>query len=156
MSLFCKLEDLHNESDVEQKLIWQLLTTREPTGLAYAPAEVYTKANIRFLTIDKGKAEKVYRPDYLIILSGFPLLVIEAKHPNETIDEALREARLYAAVLNAQHPTGVNPCCRVVASNGNRLASTPADSEEIDFEIDFHDIQMGSQRFHDLLTLLKR
>ena len=156
MSLFCKLNDLHNESDVEQKLIWPLLTTAQPTGLSYAPAEIYTKADIRFLKIDKGKAEKLYRPDYLIVISGFPLVVVEAKHPDEDLAEALREARLYAAVLNAQHPTGVNPCLRVVACNGRRLISSPADSEALDFAIDFQDIQLGSQRFHELLALLSR
>src|SRR5439155_18001461 len=100
-----------------QKLIWPLLTCPHPEGLGYAPAEIYTKTNIRFLRIDKGKAEKVYRPDYLILMAGFPLVVIEAKHPSEGLEEALREARLYAAELNALHPTQINPCFRLVVSN---------------------------------------
>src|SRR5438445_1112964 len=110
MSLFCKLEDLKNESDVEQKFVWPMLSSPEPTGLGFAPAEIYTKANIRYLEIDKGTSKKVYRPDYIILLAGLPVLIIEAKHPDEDLDEALREARLYSAELNAQHPPGINPC----------------------------------------------
>jgi hypothetical protein len=102
--LFCNLGDLKNESDVESKLIMPLLSRGEPEGCSYSPAEIYTKANIRYLAIDKGKAEKFYRPDYIIVISGFPMIVIEAKHPDESLDGALREARLYAAELNALHP----------------------------------------------------
>src|SRR5271157_3992312 len=156
MSFFCKLEDLRNESDVEQKLIWPLFTSPEPTGLGYAPSDIYTKPNIKYLAIEKGTAEKVYRPDYIILMAGFPLVVIEAKHPKEDLNEALREARLYAAELNSFHPPGINPCYRIVVSNGKKIISSASDSQEIDFEIDFHDINLGSARYHEFLTLLKR
>ncbi len=156
MSLYCKLEDLRNESDVEQKLIWPLFTSPEPRGMGYAPAEIYTKANIRFLAIEKGTAEKVYRPDYIILMAGFPLAIIEAKHPNEELREALREARLYAAELNSFHPPGINPCGRIIVSNGRQILTCPSDSQAIDFEINFQDINLGSARYHDFLALLKR
>ena len=156
MSLFCKLEDLRNESDVEQKFIWPLLTSPEPTGLGYSPADIYTKANIKFLAIEKGTAEKVYRPDYIVLMAGFPLVAIEAKHPEKDLNEALREARLYAADSNSFHPPGINPCYRIVVSNGKKTLSSPSDSQEIDLEIDFQDIHLASTRYHEFLTLLKR
>ena len=53
MTLFCNIEDLVSESDVEQKLIWQILTSLPPLGLAYGTAQS-TKANILALTIGKG------------------------------------------------------------------------------------------------------
>jgi hypothetical protein len=156
MSLFCKIDDLKNESDVEQKLIWPMLSSPAPDGLGYSPSDIYTKHNIRNFEIDKGNSKKVYRPDYILILGGLPVAVIEAKRPDEDIDEALREARLYANELNAIHRPGVNPCVRVVATNGLRLISCPADSAVHDFQIDFADINLGSQRYHELLQLLAR
>src|SRR5678815_1962466 len=88
----CKLEELVNESDVEQKLLWQLLTCAEPDGCGYSSAEIYTKANIKTFEIEKGDAKKVYRPDYIVLLAGLPVLVVEAKRPDEDLEEALREA----------------------------------------------------------------
>ena len=86
-AVFCNLEDLKNESDVELKLIMPILSRAEPEGCGYSPAEIYTKANIRYLAIEKGKAEKIYRPDYIMVISGLPMLVIEAKHPDESLEE---------------------------------------------------------------------
>jgi hypothetical protein len=45
--------------------------------------------------IDKGACKRVgYIPDYSIWRTGFPLLVSEAKRPDESIEKALREAHL--------------------------------------------------------------
>src|SRR5208283_451156 len=156
MSYYCNLSDLRNESDVEQKLIWPMLTTPHPTGLGYSQAEIFTKANIASLTIDKGNYAKVYRPDYILLIAGLPLVVIEAKKPGEDILEALREARLYCAELNALHPSGVNPCFRIVVTNGQKLVSSPADTVSPDLELDFSEITPSSQRFAELVNALGR
>ena len=96
MSLFCDKADLITESDVEQKLVWPMLTTALPAGFGYSPAEIRTKNDIRKLVIGKG-AEKLYYPDYVIIFAGLPLIIGEVKKPGENIADAMREARLYAA-----------------------------------------------------------
>ena len=61
--MFCTAEELSNESDVEQKFLWPLLTTATPSGLGYAAIDIRTKPDIRRLKIDKGNAEKLYHPD---------------------------------------------------------------------------------------------
>src|SRR5205807_116805 len=94
--------------------------------------------------------------DYILVLAGLPVIVIEAKHPDEELDEALREARLYAAELNGFHPAGVNPCVRIVVSNGKVLLSSPADTAAPDFQMDFSDISSGNRLYHDLLGLVGR
>ena len=38
--MFCQLSDLHNESDVEQKLIYPLQTSAMPNGLCYRPIDI--------------------------------------------------------------------------------------------------------------------
>jgi hypothetical protein len=89
-------ETLKSESDVEQKVILPLLTNARPSGLAYAQSDIVTKLSIRRLQIGKGTARKLYFPDYLVVLAGLPVLVIEAKAVGEPIEFALDEARLYA------------------------------------------------------------
>ena len=46
--------NLLNESDVEQKFLYPLLTGKSPAGLGYPPEVVQTKANVRRLPIGKG------------------------------------------------------------------------------------------------------
>lgn len=111
---------LQNESDVEQKFIYSFLTAER--GLGYSIAEVSTKARIRKLTIDKGQNLKAgYFPDYIVSIDGVPLLVVEAKGPATNLEEAYREARMYANEINALFPTGVNPVSFVLATNGHDL-----------------------------------
>ncbi len=93
--MFAPLSDLHNESDVEQKLLYPLLTYSSPQGLGFPSANVRTKPDIRGLTIEKRKNRKLYYPDYVVVISGLPMLVVEAKPPDDDLEEAYREARLY-------------------------------------------------------------
>lgn len=154
--MYCSLEDLANESDVEQKFLWPLLTTPHPNGLGYTPADIKTKTDLRRLVIDKGTSSKLYHPDYVAIIAGIPLLVVEAKHPDEDCLAALREARLYANELNAFFPPGINPCQRLVVSNGHRLITSPVDSINIDCDLVFSDCDVTSQKYHTFLSLLSR
>ncbi|WP_081785778.1 type I restriction endonuclease [Halomonas sp. BC04] len=112
------LESVENESDVEQKIIWPLLTEARPSGLGIPQSTILTKVNIRRLIIDKGVHQKSYFPDYLVTSLGYPVVVVEAKHPKESVAEGYRQARLYAAELNAMFPHGVLPTKYVIASNG--------------------------------------
>lgn len=123
-------EGLVSESDVEQKFLYPLLVTAKPVG-AGLPAEVIqTKVNIRRLSIGKGKEQKLYFPDYLLVVSGFPIVVIEAKGPSESAIEGYRQARLYAAELNALYPHDINPAKYVIATNGKELIFGYADSDQ--------------------------
>lgn len=118
-----ELTNLHTESDVEQKLIYPLLIDSMPHGLGIPPACVYTKSSIRSIVIDKGASKKNYFPDYIVAVSGIPLLVAEAKSPGEDLEEALREARLYASELNARFSHEIDPVKFVLACNGETLVA---------------------------------
>jgi hypothetical protein len=114
-------DNLKNESDVEQKFIYPFLIEAKPLGLGLPTAVVQTKANIRRLAIGKGAEQKLYFPDYLVVSIGYPLLVIEAKHPAESAEEGFREARLYAAELSALYNHNITPAKFVIACNGVEL-----------------------------------
>jgi hypothetical protein len=156
MSQFTPFEDLKNESDVEQKLLYPLLTTAPPTGLGFSPSEVRTKPNIKKLTIGKGSSSKLYFPDYLILIAGIPIVIVEAKAPGEDLKDALREARLYATELNARYPAGINPCNRVVVTDGAHIFLSSWDSQVIDLEVAFEDINPASHTFSAFVEQLSR
>src|SRR4051812_1018359 len=97
----CDLTDLKTESDVEQKFIYPLLTSTSAIGLNYTAYDLRTKPDIRGILIGKGTSQKLYYPDYVIINTGLPLVIIEAKKPGEDLRSAYGEARLYAAEINS-------------------------------------------------------
>jgi hypothetical protein len=148
--------DLVTESDVEQKLIFPALTTAQPDGLGYRASDIATKHSLRRLSIDKGRSEKLYYPDYVAILAGLPVLVVEAKAPGESATEGYREARLYAAELNALYPHDINPCQIVVATNGLILLAGAADAASPTIELKFAQLNAADAKFASLVNLAGR
>ena len=135
-------EQINNESDVEQKFILQLLTDNQPTGLGYSLCDFKTKPDLRQLEIEKGRAKKLYYPDYIVLLQGLPVIVIEAKHPDDdNLEEALREARLYATEINALFPSKFNPCRKLIATNSKRTICGLWDDNSIFLEVADNEIE---------------
>lgn len=154
--MFCSLKELITESDVEQKLLWPLLTTDVPNGMGLVSADILTKTSIRRLEIGKGSSKKLYFPDYMVVIAGMPILVIEAKAPGEPVEQGLAEARLYGAELNALFPPGINPCMRVIACNGSDIHSTPVDAAVPDVTLKFDDISATSTLFARFVETCRR
>jgi len=149
-------EELENESDVEQKLIYPLLTTDIPEGMGLPTAYIKTKRNIRRFNIGKGTEQKLYYPDYIIAIAGVPLVVIEAKGPGVDLTEAFREARLYAQELNAQYESGSNPVQTVIAANNLQLIIGSPDQATPKLIINIHELSSYSESLHDLSRLCSR
>lgn len=118
MPLFCEYSSLVSESDVEQKLIYPFLTAEAPMGLALEDSEILTKSRLKQKIIGKGKSQKYYYPDYMVEIRGIPVLVIEAKKPDENLEAAFSEARLYAEEINASFPHNINVCQFIIVCSG--------------------------------------
>lgn len=146
-------KDMRNESDVEQKFAYPLLIADNPSGFAIRPGYIITKANIRQFEIEKGSQKKLYYPDYVIAIAGLPIAVIEAKAPNVPLDDAYREARLYASELNALF-AGMNPVSIVCATNGVEFWVGRADVATPSVQLAYNDITAYSQLMADAQTLL--
>jgi GTPase SAR1 family protein len=122
------LSELRTESDVEQKLVYPFLV--HPSFLSLPHEWVRTKEYMEPTEIDKRAGKRAgYIPDYSVWRTGFPLLVVEVKRPDEAIEKALQEAHMYAARINARYPPDVNPIRWVLACNGEKFALAPFDSE---------------------------
>ena len=112
---------LTTESDVEQKRFIWFLNSSPPRGLGHKLQSIRTKPNLRGFTIDKGKSAHVYFPDYIVMSQGLPMIVAEVKKPGGDLDVAYREARLYAAELNAHYPADINPVRFVLVANDSSI-----------------------------------
>lgn len=145
--------DCHNESDVEQKFLFPLLTHGSFLGIA--SKNVLTKQSLGTLTfVDKSTLPKNYVPDYLVFGLGLPICVVEAKAPDVPVGIAIGEARLYAQTLNAQFPPGLNPVALVVGCNGLRLVVGPTDSSGAQNEFSCAALLIGSSELEALRGLV--
>jgi hypothetical protein len=110
----------NSETDVELFLIQPLLT--QPHALGIPETALRTKESLAVYEIDKGRTRKRYVPDYIVYCQGLPIFVLEAKRPDESIDDGFAEAQLYALELNKKFGTGVNPARLVACTNGIDIA----------------------------------
>lgn len=150
---YCDPSTLLSESDVEQKVIWPLLTKAEPIGLGYSKTDIQTKVNLRKIEIDKGAKSQLYYPDYLLSLQGIPQIIVEAKKPNEDLHEAYRQASLYASEINRFFESGINPCKYIIACDGLKLVAGTWDAAKFQFEIETSDWVPTHKEFGSFLEL---
>ncbi|MGP4666747.1 type I restriction endonuclease [Agrobacterium pusense] len=148
------LDTLDGESDVEQKFIYPLLTDSYPDGLGIHPENVVTKKNIRRFIIGKGADQKSYFPDYIVVMGGFPICVIEAKEPGTDLTAAFREARLYAHELNGIYEREVNPVTIVLAVNDEEIWIGHPSSSQPQKKIRANDLTPHSEALGELQALL--
>ena len=139
---------LQTESDVEQKVIMPLLVGN--IYLAIAESKIFTKKYLAPTELDKkaGRSSGYY-PDYTAWMSGFPVLVVEAKAPDVPAETGYREAALYAGHLNRSYPTNINPSRFVIATNGKKLLFGYWDSMPV-IEIDVAELRVGSAQLEAL------
>ena len=86
-NMFCNIADLSNEAYVESLFVDRLLK-----ALDYPDNRVCRKESISDITIGRGSKKENYRPDYVLLDSvGKPIIVIDAKSPEETPEETSEE-----------------------------------------------------------------
>ncbi|MCZ8217130.1 MAG: type I restriction enzyme HsdR N-terminal domain-containing protein, partial [Cyclobacteriaceae bacterium] len=149
-------EFLNSESDVEQKIIWPLLTNPEPLGLGYHQTEIQTKFSLKKLEIDKGAKSHLYYPDYLITIDGIPTIIIEAKKPLEDLNEAYRQASLYAGEVNRHFESNTNPCSLIIACDGLSLVAGFWDQAEKKYNIETKNWLTTDRQFNDFINLFAK
>ena len=150
--MYCELGSLITESDVEQKFIYPFLRSETPVGLGLKDAELLTKHILRKKLIDKGAKQKYYYPDYLIAIRGIPVLVVEAKSPDESLETGYSEARLYAQEVNASFPHKKNSCQYVISSNGKETWAGYTDQAEPVLRLQYSDFSTENKSFCDLIS----
>ncbi len=148
---YCALASLKNESDVEQFFILPWLV-----DLGYTSDYLETKTSVQKAMIGKGKKRKQYFPDYLAYpLKGKekPVLIIDAKHPDEVAEDGIEDSQLYASVIR-RHMTAPKPDQYCIGVNGHKLLVKHYDSDNILYDLNFEDFVDKNPKFealkHDL------
>ena len=151
---FCKLKNLRNESDVEQFLVAPLLA-----HLGYGADYLETKASVDAVSIGKGrKKNRGYVPDYLaytVRARVKPVLIIDAKHPNESAEAGVHDAQLYASVIRRRmsEPKPEQYCMGI---NGHRLVVKHYDSDKVMHSLAFAELVDGHPAFEALCSAIAR
>jgi hypothetical protein len=128
--MLAELNEMHSEGDVETRVVITLLTSSELLSIDIS--KIRSKEHFRPIDIDKGSSKKKgYIPDYAVYVDSLPVCIVEAKSPINDVDEAYREAALYALELNKKFPAQVNPCQCLIATNGVEVYAGYWDSEAI-------------------------
>jgi hypothetical protein len=148
---YINTEKLLTESDVEQRVIYPLLTGGN--YLAINERHIRTKEYMAPTKIDKnaGKSSGYY-PDYTVWEKGFPLMIVEAKQPDVAVEVGYREATAYAQYLNQRFRTGINPARFTIAINGARILFGYWDSEPVFDEL-IENLNPGSKSLEELKAL---
>jgi DNA-directed RNA polymerase subunit E'/Rpb7 len=146
------IDDLHNESDVEQKLVYPILTAPQPYGLGLNSPNIRTKTSIKAFEIGKRKNKKVYYPDYVIVISGFPLVVIEVKPPSDQLEEAYSEARLYAAEVNSLFAHSINPVSKIICTNGKQFIAGFSDTDNPQYNLSLEELDPANTQFFGFIS----
>ncbi|WP_141655805.1 hypothetical protein [Thiomonas bhubaneswarensis] len=92
---FCVLKDLTNEATVESRFVDKLLD-----DLGFLPPEVKLKSSLRELKVGKGSKSALYKPDYAIMSSGMPTLIVDAKSTTVNIYEYEQQCSSYCLEIN--------------------------------------------------------
>ena len=150
---YCSLSALRNESDVEQFFVLPLLA-----DLGYGPDYLETKAAIQPAMVGKGRKRKQYFPDYVAYVSKAkekPVVVIDAKHPDQSAEEGVDDAQLYASVMR-RHLSHPRPDQYCIGVNGHQLLVKHYDSAIPAHLLRFADFVDGNPRFESLKGELSR
>ena len=145
---FCEKTVLRNESDVEQFFVVRLLS-----DLGYKDTNILTKHAIPSYVIGKGQKRQSHVPDYQIRVGKTPVLIIEAKHPEEIIDKYTAEAQDYATVVNRGF-IGKNPIHFVLATNGIKTQLAKVDENKPILELEFDDFLEANEKYNELVRLI--
>jgi len=145
---FCEKSALRNESDVEQFFVARLLK-----DLGYKDTNILTKHAIPAYVIGKGQKRQSHIPDYQLRTGKTPVLIIEAKHPEESIDKYTTEAQDYATVVNRGF-IGKNPIQFVLATNGIKTKLAKVDENKPVLELNFDDFSDSNEKYKKLVNLI--
>jgi len=148
-NMFCNMTDLNNESSVEALFIDRLLKE-----LNYPDNRVLRKQSIAQITIGKGSKKENYKPDYALLNSvGDPIIVLDAKAPNEIPENYHYQVSAYALYLNQKY-SDTNPVRYTILTNGHRFIVYPWDNQEPIFFLCFEDFQDKNEKLMELRSNL--
>ena len=148
-NIFCNSSDLKNEADVEALFIDRLLNY-----FKYNDKKIKRKKSVSEITIGKGsKKERYKEPDYILLDSNNnPIIIIDAKSPNEIIENYYYQISSYSLFINQKYD--YNPIIYNILTNGLVFSVYPWDSNQPIFYLEFSDFVIDNEKFLELRSNL--
>lgn len=144
---FCELKDLNNEATVEARFVDRLLE-----DLGFLAAEIRLKTSLRELKVGKGSKSSLYKPDYAILSSGMPTLIVDAKAITEGLSKYEQQCSSYCLEINKAYDH--NPVKYYLLSNGIKTALYKWDAQKPIIELDFQDFDNGGEKYKELHEII--
>ena len=148
-NMFCSLKDLKNEAAVESYFVDRLLQ-----HLGYEDDDIKLKTNISEYEVGKGSKKSLYKPDYVILSSGVPTVVIDAKSPKENINDWELQCSSYCLEINKEFD--YNPVEFYLLSNASKTTLYRWDQKNPLIELDFTDFVQGNVKLVDLESKISK
>lgn len=146
---FCDHAVLTNEASVEAWFISPLLE-----HLSFSSQDVKLKTSIKEFRIGRGSKSVNYKPDYIVSIDGMPTLVIDAKSPEEKIENWTWQCSAYCLELNKLYDH--NPVKYYLLSNGLSTALYSWDKEKPLVVLEFSDFVPGNSKLLDLESRISK
>ena len=141
---FCRRANLTNEASVENWFVDRFIAY-----LGFKEEDILIKTSIREFKVGQGSRSSLYKPDYVLLVNGFPTVVIDAKHPNQSIEEWTSQCSSYCLELNKLYE--YNPVEYFLLTNGIVTKAYKWDLAKPSIEMQFEDFTEGNE----LLAKLK-
>lgn len=148
-NMFCKSSDLTNEASVEAWFVDKLIEY-----LGYVPDDIKLKTSLQEFKIGKGSKSALYKPDYIIIIEKFPTLVIDAKNPEEDINDWTAQCSSYCLELNKEYKH--NPVEYFIISNGFDTSLFKWDERHPKLELKFNDFKKNNENLQKLSEIISK
>jgi type I restriction enzyme M protein len=148
-NMFCDTECISNEASVEAWFVNPLLTY-----LGYDRTDLRLKTRIQEFRVGKGRKSVNYKPDYIAMVGKMPVLVVDAKHPGESIDKWTEQCSSYCLELNKSFET--NPVKYYLLTNAIRTTLYRWDKDKPILELSFADFVPDSPGFQKLTSYISR
>lgn len=148
-NIFCDISNLTNEASVETWFVNPLLSY-----LSYQSSDIKLKTSLQEFKVGLGRKSVFYKPDYIISLDNFPVLVIDAKSPDEDINNWLAQCSSYCLELNKSYQN--NPVRYFIITNGLSTSLYKWDRDKLLLNIGFNEFKEGNAKFNKLISLIKK
>jgi hypothetical protein len=147
---YCEIGVLRNEADVEQNFARRLLE-----DLGYSDTQILPKQSLDSLRVGgmRGHPHKNYKPDFALRVSRKIRWIVEAKTPDENLDEHEWQARAYCVLLNGSGSGGKVTKFHLLTNGRETRLYDPALNDAL-LVLKFADFVDGNQKFEQLITII--
>ncbi len=148
-NIFCSTTDLTNEASVESFFVDRLID-----HLGFEDKDIALKSSISEFAVGEGGKKILYKPDYILKISGIPTIVIDAKSPDQDINEWIHQCSSYSLELNKEFD--YNPVEYFILSNGLKTSLYKWDKKKELVTLSFEDFNEKSDLFEEFKSYVKK